>query len=356
MRDIILEHWNRYPEMEPEDGVKLLYQSEFGGGHMIPDPEKSLERLVQERESLEERAVAADGRLVEEIGSGMCRMYLGVLEEGLAPETLNRMFVRTAEQKVGEQASFEGKLALLRQLCRSREISLDVKGLELYLEDYRSQGYPAVSHSEAYRARYHPAYRVVSERYGRYYEVFRQIDLALANAGKGQVVVAVDGMCGSGKSTLGGILQEIYDCNLFHMDDFFLRPEQRTRERLEEAGGNVDYERFREEVLERLEGPDGFCYQVYDCSRQELGERVQMGRKQLNIIEGAYSQHPYFGEVYDLRFFCHIPEEEQVRRIRRRNGEEMLQRFCTQWIPMENRYFAAFGIREKSVILNGRMP
>ena len=66
MRDIILEHWSRYPGMQPEDGVKLLYQSEFGGGHMIPDPCKSLERLVQEQESLGERAAGADGRLVEE--------------------------------------------------------------------------------------------------------------------------------------------------------------------------------------------------------------------------------------------------------------------------------------------------
>ena len=78
-----------------------------------------------------------------------------------------------------------------------------------------------------------------------------------------------------------------------------------------------------------------------------------MVRRRLNIVEGAYSQHPYFGDVYDLRFFCGIPKEEQMRRIRRRNGEEMLKRFCAEWIPRENRYFAAFGIREKSVYVDG---
>jgi hypothetical protein len=31
---------------------------------------------------------------------------------------------------------------------------------------------------------------------------------------------------------------------LFHTDDFFLQPHQRTRERLESVGGNIDYERF----------------------------------------------------------------------------------------------------------------
>jgi uridine kinase len=38
------------------------------------------------------------------------------------------------------------------------------------------------------------------------------------------VIVAIDGKCTSGKTTLAAKLAEIYDCNVFHMDDFFLRP------------------------------------------------------------------------------------------------------------------------------------
>lgn len=52
-----------------------------------------------------------------------------------------------------------------------------------------------------------------------------------------QILVAIDGSCTSGKSTLADALAEEYDCNLFHMDDFFLRPLQRTAERLAETGG-----------------------------------------------------------------------------------------------------------------------
>ena len=62
---------------------------------------------------------------------------------------------------------------------------------------------------------------------------------------KEQVIVAIDGNCTAGKTTLAGKLAEIYDCNVLHMDDFFLRAEQRTPERYAEVGGNVDYERFR---------------------------------------------------------------------------------------------------------------
>lgn len=349
MKEILLEHGNRYPDMGPEDAVKLLYQSEFGGGHMISDPDQSLRRLIDEKKGLVHAAVCGDGGFLEKIGQEMCRVYLSALDDGLSPETLNQMFVRTAQQNTGQLSSFEGKLALLRRLCRDGGMPFDPEALDQYLERCKSQGYPAVSHSQTYKNRYHPSYRVVSRRYTDYFQVFRQIDQALKNSGKDQLVVAIDGMCGSGKTTLGSILEEIYDCNLFHMDDFFLQPQQRTGERLEEAGGNVDYERFRKEVLERLKDPQGLCYQVYDCSRQRLGRKVHADRRRLNLVEGAYSQHPYFGDAYDLRFFCRIPEDEQIRRIRRRNGDEMLKRFREEWIPMENRYFAAFGIQDNSV-------
>ena len=57
---------------------------------------------------------------------------------------------------------------------------------------------------------------------------------------RGRVVVAIDGRCGSGKTTLAAALQKEFSCAVFHMDDFFLRPEQRTEERLAQPGGNAD--------------------------------------------------------------------------------------------------------------------
>jgi len=66
------------------------------------------------------------------------------------------------------------------------------------------------------------------------------------------VIVAIDGNSGAGKTSLANQLQQIYPANVFHMDDFFLRPEQRTAARLQEIGGNVDYERFKVEVLDQI--------------------------------------------------------------------------------------------------------
>ena len=45
------------------------------------------------------------------------------------------------------------------------------------------------------------------------------------------LLVAIDGRCASGKSTLAKDLQKQLDCNVIHMDDFYLQPHQRTTKR-----------------------------------------------------------------------------------------------------------------------------
>lgn len=165
-------------------------------------------------------------------------------------------------------------------------------------------------------------------------------------------VIAIDGMSGSGKTTLGELLhKEFPDSNLFHMDDYFLQPHQRTTERLSEVGGNVDYERFMDEIILHLNDRTGISYHKFNCQTQLLSPAIRVPWKPLVIIEGAYSQHPYLGEPYDLRIFCEISEEEQRNRILIRNGPEMLKRFATEWIPKENAYFKKYQIREKSGLL-----
>ena len=166
----------------------------------------------------------------------------------------------------------------------------------------------------------------------------KQIDGLLAE--KDMVIMAIDGKCTSGKTTLASKLAEIYDCNVFHMDDFFLRPEQRTPERFAEVGGNVDYERFQEEVLLPLKSGKAFSYPPFDCSTFTLAVPVSVTPKKLNIIEGTYSHHPYFGNPYDLKILLTVDEENQRQRILERPSF-LHKRFFEEWIPMENRYFDA---------------
>ena len=62
-------------------------------------------------------------------------------------------------------------------------------------------------------------------------------------------LLAIDGRCASGKSTLAARIGAVYGCPVFHMDDYFLPAELRTAERFAEPGGNVHRERVEEEIL-----------------------------------------------------------------------------------------------------------
>lgn len=180
-----------------------------------------------------------------------------------------------------------------------------------------------------------------------------QIDLLLAR--KASVIVAIDGRCASGKTTLAAALAQRYDCNLFHMDDFFLRPEQRTPERFAEPGGNVDYERFAEELLQPLKSGLPFSYRAFDCSTFTLSQPVSVIPKKLTIIEGTYSLHPHFGDVQDLKVFLSVSPQVQRQRILQRPSF-LHERFFRDWIPMEEQYFSGFRIREKCDLLLSTDP
>ena len=116
---------------------------------------------------------------------------------------------------------------------------------------------------------------------------------------------------------------------------------------MDEPGGNVDHERFLSEVLLPLQEGKPFSYRPYDCRRQALSDPVCVQPRAVNIIEGSYSCHPALRGHYDLRIFLTVGPEEQMRRIRVRNGESCAERFRQKWIPLEERYFAACRVAEQ---------
>jgi uridine kinase len=158
------------------------------------------------------------------------------------------------------------------------------------------------------------------------------------------VIIGIDGHSGAGKSTLAAALSRRYDCNVFHMDDFFLQPFQRTPERLSEVGGNVDYERFYEEVIVPLKSGRDFSYRVFDCAKSDFGEEVLVKPRRVSIVEGVYSMRFY--EYFDLCVFMEVDEHEQLRRIKSRSPH-LYERFVREWIPKENEYFTAFNVKQK---------
>lgn len=157
LKKILIVHAARYPQMEPTDAVKLIYQNEFGGGHMIRDEEACMHCLRREYESVEKDPTMFPQ---ENIGNGIVRVNLSAVKpEEL--EQLGRDFIRSAAEHTGSLDRFLQKLELLRQVTAEGCFSFTLEALDNYLSEYKAAGYPAVSHSEVYRQHYHPAYRIV---------------------------------------------------------------------------------------------------------------------------------------------------------------------------------------------------
>ena len=154
-----------------------------------------------------------------------------------------------------------------------------------------------------------------------------------------RVFLALDGRCAAGKTTFAAWLQKRTGCSVISMDHFFLRPEQRTKERLSQPGGNVDYERVREEALVPAKKGEPFSYRPFNCHGNFWEEPVRVEPGSLVVIEGSYSCHPTLGEFYDRKIFLTVSFEEQLRRIEKRNGREALAVFEKKWIPLEELYF-----------------
>lgn len=168
---------------------------------------------------------------------------------------------------------------------------------------------------------------------------------------KPNAVIAIDGMCASGKTTLANRLAKEFGMQVIHTDDFFLPFEMRTPERLSQPGGNIHYERFIEEIVTPLMAGTDFEYRIFNCSTGGYCTSKSVTCNKPIIIEGAYSMHPETPDIYDLKIFSEISSEAQLLRIEKRNGADALNVFKEKWIPFENRYFEAFAIKDKCDII-----
>ena len=341
-----------YPQWQPQDAVKALYQRFFGCGHLIADEALSLNRLQAEVRSLPPHTVS----FWEPLGNGWGRFYLSP-EPDAVPllSQLNRMFSQSAAHPAADPALFEAALDTLLRMAQMGAFTFSAEDTASYLTDYRAAGCPCVSHSPQYRAAYQPAYRVLREEWYRCLSLLKPIEEGLST--HPIFIVALDGPAASGKSTTAAALADLLSAPVIAMDDFFPTPVLRAQKQRSEkdpsvwTGGNIDSERFEAEVWTGLASGTAFSYRIFDCSRGGFAGRRCIPASRLYIIEGSYSHHPLWRDRLNLRVFLTVSPEEQVWRILARSDPETLQMFQQRWIPMENTYFAHCRVAEDAHIL-----
>ncbi len=352
---LIHTHLALYPGMGIVDCVKLIYQNELGGAHLLQasggcdDGEETLLRGLEEELLLPELR-SPDPALpdVVPIGAGLCRVSLAALAAGPSTGTFARLCACTAGLRKGSKEGLRCKLERFSAMVAAGRTPYSMAEWERFLAENDLQSGAPPHHSARFRALYRPHYHILDAAEALYLPVYAAIDRALAQ--KPHVLVGIDGMAGAGKSSLGAALAKVYGCGVVHADDFFLRPAQRSAERLAEAGGNIDYERLAP-VAHQAADDRAFCYQAYDCVTGAMGVWRELPAARLTVLEGSYALHPKVDAPCDVRVFLGCDAQVQARRVAARSGPALWPRFEREWIPMENRYFAAFGVRESCDVI-----
>ena len=322
--DCLKDQTSRRPVFKLRDLIKQAYQGAYGAGHALLNREKAWNYFSREYDAV----TASDVELYEIISPDYCRINMAAWKHAQLPkEWLFNMFLASSEIFPDSAKLFQTYLKAITRLYP--ETTAEVAE---FIKQHRGE---AVHHSREFVKTYRPSYRIVSTRFITMLPVLKAAAKLSGNSVK---VIAIDGRSASGKTTLARQLSAVLKAQVIHMDDFFLPQNLRTPKRFAEPGGNVHYERFKVEVLPHLRQKSKFSYRKFDCSKMAPGEMQNVAPSRWRVVEGAYSLHPAFGNYADLKIFFDITPAEQMRRIRRRNGEEKAGIFAARWIPFEEKY------------------
>ncbi len=345
-KENILNHLKDFPLCEITDLIKLIYQNEVGPKHIAENEIECFKNLSEEIKNI---SFSKDEPLFTDIGENSLRLNLRALPVNTDLRLINKIIMLSAECYPEVSEKLVVPLGFLVVMAENNEIPYPIQDVRDATHQFALSKFKPVSHSDSYRNAYNPSYRVIHKKYKALCETV--IALSKIDSDKKHIVISIDGNAASGKTTLSQQLAFLLGAEEVHCDDFFLPVEMRTCERLNETGGNIHYERLKTEVIDKLKKPSVIAYKKYDCQKDRLTETKVLMNKKYVIVEGAYSSHPYFKDYADLKIFLSIDAQTQKERILFRNGEKMYEKFQNIWIPMENKYFKNFKIKENSDII-----
>jgi uridine kinase len=146
------------------------------------------------------------------------------------------------------------------------------------------------------------------------------------------LLIGIDGLGGSGKTTLSETLKEnLGDVTIVQLDDFY-SPEL----------NRVDRDRVLEQVLLPLENDAAARYQIFDWRSNALKDWRAIEPGGIVIIEGVSALHSDFAEKYDFRIWIHCPPEagfkRGVARDKARDSVDNTDKWLNVWMPQEKEY------------------
>lgn len=174
---MIRRHLEKYPQLELQDLFKYIFQSSFGCEHMISSLDSISAYLIEEYKKIDHSQKAE----IDPLDGDYSRVYLSIISEGLSPSTLAKIFFLSSKQETDGRHALMSKLSALQEMVANAELPFTLNEFDTLSKEWHDQGYPAIHHSQTFRNKYHPAYRVIANRYVDILPHLIEIDKAVAN-------------------------------------------------------------------------------------------------------------------------------------------------------------------------------
>lgn len=316
MQNFINYHLKKYKEMNTQDIVKLLFQNHFGPGHFIKDINFAKNYYLSELENTKENH---NDNLYEHIGNNYTRVNIHQYNKFFKNYNLVNMFYESSlldYDKNIQENNFKYYLSAIPN--------------DGFLDTY---SYTNVHHSNTYNEMYNPHYRVIHTKFLDLKMKKVQLQNYLDNL-CGFNIIALEGRCGSGKTTISNDLKNV---TIIDVDEFFLRKDLKTKERLGEIGGNIDYDLY-EQCLQKIKSNSSITYTIFDCNSQSYQEKT-IEIKNNVLLVGVYSYHQLVRKYIDKVIFLLVDKETQLQRIKQRS---LYLKFINEWIPLEEKYYNSY--------------
>lgn len=163
--DILAWHSRHKKAFGIQDAYKLIYQSVFGVGHLLSDPDGAKSRLENELDSL--MPIMEKEEFIEQISPDgeIVRLNLRPFKyDGLDKDQLFKVMVLSAKEVNGFLSDFLEQWGLLKDAVQVKKSLFSSSEFSEFDAKVHELGYPVMHHSKMYRLLNKPAYRVLHKR------------------------------------------------------------------------------------------------------------------------------------------------------------------------------------------------
>lgn len=177
-----------------------------------------------------------------------------------------------------------------------------------------------------------------------------------ASTDKNTTLISIDGLCGSGKTTLANLIRrEIADAAVITADDFY-RPITNTDQHLLVPKKSYEYyfdwRRMRDSVISPLARGLPISYYRHDWRTNVPAEYNKLDPKRVVIVEGVFTTRPELRKYFDKTIFVSTPRDQRISRIVERYYEDTV--WLHNWMATEDWYMETVQpAKHVDVILDG---